>query len=712
MRKNLLLVGSLILAATTTAFAQVPVNTDGPKLEPALQQLVETGTAVRHSVNGRLGIRSIQTETPVDVIVNVSDADAVMDFIREQDEDAARINDNLITARLTATQLQALSEKPEVYYVKKSRQFHPLLVNTRTAVKATDVHNGKDLETPFDGEGVLVAVIDQGFQPRHLAFYNADGSTRIKQYWNRRNYATNKNTKPTTVIPTGGDGFSTGGHATHVANIAAGSIVEGSTYYGIAPKADLYLVSSSFDETELLDDIKTIASYAKKQEQPVVVNLSLGSQMGPHDGTTPFDQGVNSLIDGGGVFVCGAMGNEGGQRIHATYGFKSEGEVKSVLYSPATGETLIPGEIWENSTNGKKNVTFKPFYLVGTKKTYLTSTQMSQLYIYDSIDRYNNKHNLMFTVPISSLQSIGGSTAQFGVEMTGNEGDTIHAWIEADYASFKSGSGYLTGNSQYLVSEAGASIPHSFAIAAYAATNTFTSSDGYVYGGSNTGQTVGQLAYFSSNGPWLGSVNKPTIAAPGFMVVSAFSSYDGLFDATDYSIVSTVKKGSATYYYGQMSGTSMATPVVTGVVALWLQANPNLTYDQIIEIFETTAVHDNYAKADWDAKFGYGKIDAYAGIKKALEFAANGIDPVRTNSEAPVTLKKGSDAWRILFNTDERFANVALFSANGQLLSRQSYDGLRRGEERVLSLQGLPSGVYVVRIQTAGAQLTRKVLVP
>lgn len=703
----------MILAATTNVFAQVPVNTEGPKLEPALQQFVETGTAVRQNVGGRLGIRNIQVETPIDVIVNVKDADTVMNLLESQDEGAVRINDNLITARLTASQLQTLAENPEVYYIKKSRQFHPLMVNTRKAVKANDVHNGKDLETPFDGEGVLVAVIDQGFQPRHIAFYDADGNTRIKQYWNRRNYASNKNTKPTTVIPSGGDGFSTGGHATHVANIAGGSIVEGSSYYGIAPKSDLYLVSSSFDETELLDDIKTIAAYAKKQEQPVVVNLSLGSQMGPHDGSTPFDQGVSKLIDDGGVFVCGAMGNEGGQRIHATYAFKNDGEVKNLVYSITDGETLVPGEIWENNTNGKRNVTFKPFYMVGTTKTYLTSTQMSQLYIYDSIDRYNNKHNLMFTVPLSTLRSISGSsTAVFGVELTGNENDTIHAWIEAEYGSFKSGSGNLSGNSQYLVSEAGASIPHGFAIAAYAATNTFNSADGYQYGGANTGQTVGQIAYFSSNGPWLGNVKKPTIAAPGFMVISAFSSYDGLFDATDYSIVSTVKKGSTTYYYGQMSGTSMATPVATGVVALWLQANPKLTYDQMIEIFESTAVHDNYAKADWDAKFGYGKIDAYAGIKKALEFAADGIDPVRTNSEAPVTLKKGSDAWRILFNTDERFANVALFSTNGQLIQQHNYEGLRRGEERVLSLQDVPSGVYVVRIQTAGAQLTRKVLVP
>ena len=76
-----------------------------------------------------------------------------------------------------------------------------------------------------------------------------------------------------------------------------------------------------------------------------------------------------------------------------------------------------------------------------------------------------------------------------------------------------------------------------------------------------------------------------------------------------------------------------------------------------------------------------------------------------------VTLQKGGDTWRILFNSDERFTDMSFFSANGQLVESHNYDALRRGEERTVSLQGLPAGVYLIRIRTAAAQLTRKVMV-
>lgn len=698
----------LFLATTLTAFSQIPLRTDGPKLDPVLQRTIETSTMVASNPAGKLAMRRLEARTPISVLINVSDAQSVSDVIAENGEESMTITDNLLTARLTPQLVQTLAEHPDVYYIKQSRQFRPLMVNTRRVTKVNSVHEGTDLDTPFDGEGVLIGVIDQGFQPRHIAFYDAEGKTRVKQYWNRSKYP-NSSTSPTTTLPSGGDGISAHGHATHVTNIAAGSKVEGIDYYGIAPKADIYMIPSSFNETEMLEDIRTISAYALKKGQPAVVNMSLGSQMGPHDGSTPYDTGVNQLIKGGGLFVCAAMGNEGGQRIHATYAFKGDGDVKSLLFSPASGETLLPCELWELKANGKRNVEFKPFYVVNGTRTYLTSTEQAQLYIYDDIDRYNNKHNMYVTVPLSSFASIAGSNAQFGIEMKGNEGDTIHAWIEADYASFQGGSGYITGNSQYLVSEGGASIPGSIAVAAYAATNSFKSQDGETYGAN---QTVGALASFSSNGPWLGGINKPTIAAPGFLVLSAFNSYDANFNANDVDIVASVKSGTKTYYYGQMSGTSMATPVVTGIVALWLQANPDLTNDQILEILETTAIHDNYAKKDWDAKFGYGKIDAYEGLKMALQFAADGIAPIRANTAEPVTLRKSADAWKILFNSNERFAEVSLYTTDGKLVSKQSYGQLRQGEERILNLQGQPGGVYVVRIHTAGANLTRKLLVP
>ena len=86
------------------------------------------------------------------------------------------------------------------------------------------------------------------------------------------------------------------GHATHVANIAAGSKVSGSDYYGFATDADLILISSDFANSSVLKQAKAIKNYAEKNGQPWVLNMSFGAEIGPHDGSTEFDR----RTDGGG----------------------------------------------------------------------------------------------------------------------------------------------------------------------------------------------------------------------------------------------------------------------------------------------------------------------------------------------------------------------------------------------------------------------------
>ena len=166
------------------------------------------------------------------------------------------------------------------------------------------------------------------------------------------------------------------------------------------------------------------------------------------------------------------------------------------------------------------------------------------------------------------------------------------------------------------------------------------------------------------------------------------------------------------YYYGVMMGTSMSTPAVTGIIACWLQAHPELTREEIEEVFKKTAIRDNYTGNDeWNATWGYGKIDAYAGIKEVLNIAnGTGINAM-LNSEAPVTLSKGIDTWRILFNNDESYANITLHTTDGMQVYNQSIDNPRRGQEEVLNLNNFTPGIYLVNIKTTAGNLTRKVIV-
>lgn len=121
--------------------------------------------------------------------------------------------------------------------------------------------------------------------------------------------------------------------------------------------------------------------------------------------------------------------------------------------------------------------------------------------------------------------------------------------------------------------------------------------------------TIDDIAFFSSYSTMLNGITQPVICAPGFFVVSSWNHYNIL--KSEHVLDNMQWQGIP---YSSESGTSMSCPVVSGVVALWLQANPNLTIDEIKEVMKETAFNDSYTLASPD-RFGYGKIDAAKGIE-------------------------------------------------------------------------------------------------
>ena len=212
------------------------------------------------------------------------------------------------------------------------------------------------------GRGVVVGIIDTGIDFRHLDF-TVPGSggrqTRIKAMLDMTEYGTQspdpgwnyllpgqsavighlyteadinaalQNPKPAdqnSDIVKERDKY---GHGTHVAGTAAGNGLASpttGTYAGMAPEADLIIVKASrqnndeadFDTTDIINALEFVKQKASELGEPFVINLSLGGQVGPHDGTTPDERAIDSLVSGGaGRVVCVAAGNDGDSSIHA-----------------------------------------------------------------------------------------------------------------------------------------------------------------------------------------------------------------------------------------------------------------------------------------------------------------------------------------------------------------------------------------------------------
>jgi hypothetical protein len=191
--------------------------------------------------------------------------------------------------------------------------------------------------------------------------------------------------------------------------------------------------------------------------------------------------------------------------------------------------------------------------------------------------------------------------------------------------------------------------------------------------------------------------------------MSALNKYTSGFNKNDEGVFASVKTSPIKeFFYGANQGTSMSAPFVTGVVALWYQANPNLTHQQIMDIIAETSINDEFTAEGGQAAWGYGKINAYEGLKKALLLATD-IDDIH-NTDAPVSFQKSNNAWRILFNNSEAYANIRVTDLNGRLVAQQTLQQAQRGEETVVSLETLPAGVYLINVTTAKANITRKVI--
>ena len=740
--KKELLTGALCLVVAC-AWAQSENTTN--KMDNRLEQLVQN---YRQQVKSKIPNRSIlksqgqhfSTAAVVSLTISTHDGQAqtVADAIVAAGHSATKITDKFVVARVPLNYVEQLTAMPEVKNVALSRKHKPLLNKARAATNVDKVRSTSEFTTPFTGKGVVLGVIDQGFQYDHIAFQK-EGKSRVVRAWDRSN--PKKTTQPSETLP---KNETEGSHATHVTGIAAGTDV-GNNFGGVAPAAELVLISSSLEAAEVAEDVAYIKKFAETQHKPWVVNMSFGSQMGGHDGTDPTENATSSLTGKGGL-ITAAMGNEGEQRIHGTEVVRP-GETYYLVVEPDVRDTELSDVfygIWGQSNDGKEHFKFTPMLCVDdeiyeAKQAFWdealkrNSKNEALAEHYKGIEDGSHKQFFQgyYTYKAFSEKAIKynklGANADvqlmLKIELAPGETQpqTFHTWVESGYGHISTtsfdGELMVKGDSEYLCGQGGASIPKAIAVASFNTADRWKAvlenNDEYK---TQSGK-LHDISSFSSHGPSLDGTYKPTIAAPGSILSSAVNSADSEWERENGKIVDNyithVKTiNNKPYYYGAMEGTSMASPFMAGVLCLWLQANPELDYDDIIHVLKTTAQHDEFAQdKDWNPTWGFGKVDAYAGLKEVLRMAkTTGVERVN-NSDAPVSIQKTDEAWRILFNNAERYAELRLFNAEGKLLSSRRMEQVQQGDETVLSFEGLSAGVYLVNLRTASSNTTQRVLV-
>lgn len=535
-----------------------------------------------------------------------------IDELEKEGLEITSIAGDVLAGLIALNKVDALAKVATVSHIESSRPLTSELEVSVPEIRANLVHTG-----PPDhcGSGVIIGIIDSGIDWQHHSFRRQDGTSRILRIWDQH------------LIPQGSEqraaGFNYGveytksdidaalaspnsmqtvrhrdsyrEHGTHVTGIAAGDgSVAGNghpafTYVGVAPEADIIVVANRAmtealgDSANTLDAITYIFNQAGTLNRPVVINMSQGDNLGPHDGTSLLELGIDNLLGGQGRAFVKSAGNEGSNNRHAS-GAVAQGTIEQIRFNVPTNdnspETI---DIWYA---GSDRFTFSIISPGGGASATVISGNTQTLNLpngnsvfVDSVLNDPNNHDNRIYVQLSPGTASTIQAGNWTINLTGVTAinGRFHAWIERGKIVAQFLSPHV--NTEVTISVPGTS-------------KEVITAASYI----TKGAGIGSISSFSSRGPTRDGRTVPTIAAPGEWITSVLS--QGIDDDQYY----------------ESRGTSMAAPHVAGVIALMLQVNRNMTQDQIRSCLTRTARNDAFTGATPNTTWGAGKIDAKAAF--------------------------------------------------------------------------------------------------
>ncbi len=676
-------------------------------------------------------------EKYVDVLISTDGSDVVASQLQAMGITPSRQVTGDFTARVPMAKLQQVAHLQGATKMRVARQLFPLLDAAKRAAFVNEVQAGSGgLSAAYNGSGVIVGLIDNGFQYDHPAFYDfVNKKSRISRIWEQRcdtvaslcpdNYDYGCEYAPGKAeLSSRNYDLITSTHGTHVAGIAAGGDTRLSNpYAGVATGSEIVMVSTKATDLSVIDAVKYIFDYATQQGKPCVINISMGSNIGPHDGTGYADRALDSL-QGEGRLIVGAAGNETGTDCHLskTFSIKDHSLLTGLAFKSYRNTQVGQVDVW-----GEKNKKFKARLSVYNKTTGSTlasldgidpTVEADTVFMYkwlpdgatdsatvainaaSGIDGINGKPNVNI---YAAALNIDKKSIYLGIEITAASG-RVDMWCDGTYSAFDNMGKpeCTTSDDVSTVCELGGTGKRIISVGAFCTKNSYTNLGG---GTASTGTTIGSIASYSSHGPTIDGRVKPEITAPGSVLVSAYSCYYAGFKAQ--YMVSSMGFNNVTSYYGAMQGTSMSAPFVTGVMALWLQADHTLTPERAKELIRLSAINDSYTgnvRTSGSDIWGYGKINALDGLKLCIESGVNDI--IDDTYRCACTASGG--VLRVTASADASRLDVTVSDLLGRTVATASRLGVAAYEP--VEVTGVPQGVLLVTVSSPNGTRSFKVL--
>ena len=621
----------------------------------------------------------------------------------------------------------------------------PTMLNASRLMDADKIRTGSEGISPLSGKGVVVGFCDIGFDARHINFLDPSGKVcRVKlavQYiedYGLRNVYDSPEKIYEWQTDTE-DNF----HATHVAGILAGGYsTQG--YQGMAPEADIVATTSTLHDATILAGVEDVIAYAKSVGKPAVVNISIGSYLGPHDGTSLFCQYLDRCAED--AIICISAGNEGAANNHAYKNFTPSDNTLRVrfanndwtnmkmygatdFYSDSSQPFSVSLFVNDNSSftrylfdtglidpaslvDGNWILTSDPEL---TEPPYHYSEEFAkyfngEIYLYASLDPENGRYHaqVFYDCQTETYVSEASKWARYriGAAITGSPGQHVDAFADGSWSWFaRAGSTFATPDNLMSVSDM-ATGHNVISVGMHCAQQSILKLDGSYYNGDEPYTIIANSGY----GKLLDGRDLPLTVAPGSPIVSSFStpyltkhSAEGMASIKtlpDYSSYSpaaapTLYDPQQYYYWLPYGGTSMSSPYVAGCIASWLQLKPDLSSSEAISLIASTNDSEAHPLSA-DPHNGQGYFRPY----KALAELAKGLGTsVETTLGCSLFASRSGDTL-IIANPDMREVYVNFYASDGR-----SFAALRAGNAPSMSIPlcDLPQGLVLCRISAPGA---------
>lgn len=577
----------------------------------------------------------------------------------------ASFGDDLVVASLPVNKLETVARSMSVKQVKVNHLLEVKSDTARSVTHSEQVWNGLQNGLPkgYDGTGVVLGIIDVGIQYNHTAFKDANGKSRVARVYDPRSTATGGSTITIDGKTLTGKQYTTADqiaalttdatdtdHGTHTAACAGGSLVE--KYSGMAPGVELVLcgLGDELTDTNIAQSSLYIANYAKSVGKPCIISISLGTNTGPHDGSSDICRAYDEIANKYGAVILIAAGNEAEVKGSITNQQITDASKPIAVGLEPTNEFSMDWgskyylycsyDIWNNSSKKLQvafavitiSSDFKYEVIYTTDKITGTSTGVdvnlsqyfknSELTVYGGVNSNNGRYNIFIEGDLKQ-SSYNGKTLKLGILVYGNAGDIVSMWGDSSFSEFDE---FKTDNLVFIGGDGSCSIDDEVTGRKTISVGSWASREKYPSNyGSSTGTLsnsygplrlgVGNYAYYSSYGTDYNGVNHPFIMAPGHVIVAAYNRYS--YPSSYMCSQRVTASDGGEDYWGPESGTSMATPIAAGIVALWKSIKPSLTVDEVKNVMAQTATLDSFMP-QVNVRWGHGKIDALAGAKYIL----------------------------------------------------------------------------------------------